>query len=503
MKILFTALYPLFNHNFISELNLIVEMIQKGYEVYIIECSGEYAHCECNYRHSRKICFCCNLVFKENTEKLYENIKILPPIYKKSKIIIPNEIFTSYKRLSNFKYENFDVGSAVLSSLCDRFKHPKPDFSQKRNEIKKMLSTACDVYSTAEYYIKKYDFSKIYIFNGRFAHARAWLRAAQQVKLPYVTIERGFDSRQVAIYENDIPHNRFQFRKKILQNYENLKSSIDMNQCEDWFKERVAGVSRNWRSFVSEQKPGFLGNVIKLNKSPVVFFLSTDYEFASIPEAFLDFPLPQQEELLDLIINKLISEGSSEHIILRVHPNSAESNNRFWEKYKRIVEIKIDVIDPESHVSSYELLQSASKVLCFGSTIGIEATYWGIPSILAGPAMYMGLDAVYEPKTVDEIINLLNITLNPKPKLNALMVSAYFLHGDYDLKYIDFVDVQNIIFKPPESFNSLNRSILFYFQKKIQVFRWMPKWKTKIFIYLQGIFLFCNRRILNSNLKKT
>jgi hypothetical protein len=498
MKILFTALYPLFNHNFVSELNLIVEKIEQGDEIYVIECASDYAYCECNQKYLKEICFKCNLVFKENTEKLLNYIKILPAIYKQKNIHIPEEVLSSYQSLSSFKHENFDAGSAVLSSLCDISKTPKPDISGRKNDIKKMLYTACDVYCTAEYYIKTHKFSKIYIFNGRFTHARAWLRAAQQAKVPYTTIERGGDSKQVSIFENDIPHNFLQYNKKIINNLEAKKEIIDFNQCEEWFKERTFGVSRNWHSFVSEQKSGLLGNLLHSNKLPIVFFLSTDYEFASIPEVFLGFPLPQQEALLQLIIDRLILEANSDHIILRVHPNSAESNNRFWDKYKSITQIKIDVIDPESPISSYELLRSASKVVTFGSTIGLEATYWGVPSILAGPAIYMGLDAVYEPNNVEEIINFLKMDLLPKPKINALKVSAYFLHGDHDLKYIDFINIQNIRFKPPEHFKSVNKSILFFLQKKIQVFRWMPKWKAKIFVYLQKALLILNKAILKT-----
>jgi hypothetical protein len=88
--------------------------------------------------------------------------------------------------------------------------------------------------------------------------------------------------------------------------------------------------------------------------------------------------------------------------------------------------------------------------------------------------------------------------LLPKPKINALKVSAYFLHGDHDLKYIDFINIQNIRFKPPEHFKSVNKSILFFLQKKIQVFRWMPKWKAKIFVYLQKALLILNKAILKT-----
>jgi hypothetical protein len=80
------------------------------------------------------------------------------------------------------------------------------------------------------------------------------------------------------------------------------------------------------------------------------------------------------------------------------------------------------VIWPHDSIDSYALLDACEKTLTFGSTIGIEATYWGKPSILAGRAFYENLDCVYRPKSHDELVALLRRDgLPPCPADSALM----------------------------------------------------------------------------------
>jgi hypothetical protein len=74
-------------------------------------------------------------------------------------------------------------------------------------------------------------------------------------------------------------------------------------------------------------------------------------------------------------------------------------------------------------------------VLTFGSTVGVEATYWGGISILAGGrSFYEHLEVSYQPKTHEDLMGLLlNPTLPPKPKENALLYGAW--EANYGIPY--------------------------------------------------------------------
>ena len=89
------------------------------------------------------------------------------------------------------------------------------------------------------------------------------------------------------------------------------------------------------------------------------------------------------------------------------------------------------IIPPESKVSSYDLMEACEKIITFGSSTGLEACYWGKPSILIGHSGYELCGAVYHIKKLEEIIPSIDGDLSPKPRMAAIKF-AYFL---LDRKY--------------------------------------------------------------------
>ena len=77
---------------------------------------------------------------------------------------------------------------------------------------------------------------------------------------------------------------------------------------------------------------------------------------------------------------------------LRVHPHMKELPS----STSQLVDIQalssrysnVCVIWPEENIDTYALIDACEKILTFGSTVGIEATYWGKPSILADYAKF-------------------------------------------------------------------------------------------------------------------
>lgn len=84
------------------------------------------------------------------------------------------------------------------------------------------------------------------------------------------------------------------------------------------------------------------------------------------------------------------------------------------------------VIPPDSEVSTYDLMRSADVVVSSGSTAGVEATFWGKPSVLAGRGMDSGTGACDEPTIVDELLALLE-----DPELGAADRDGALRNGFY------------------------------------------------------------------------
>ena len=93
------------------------------------------------------------------------------------------------------------------------------------------------------------------------------------------------------------------------------------------------------------------------------------------------------------------------------------------------------MLPPESPISSYALLDACEKVFSFGSTMGMEATYAGKPSVLLSEAYYRMLGAVYEPENPEEVKKCLLDRLHPKPFEATLPYGFYSRHRGEELRY--------------------------------------------------------------------
>ena len=81
-------------------------------------------------------------------------------------------------------------------------------------------------------------------------------------------------------------------------------------------------------------------------------------------------------------------------IYLRIHPRLQEIINASVTELYRLDSQNFYVIRPESPSSTYTLIDQCDAVLTFGSRAGIEATFWGKPSILVGTAVYESFDVI-------------------------------------------------------------------------------------------------------------
>jgi hypothetical protein len=80
--------------------------------------------------------------------------------------------------------------------------------------------------------------------------------------------------------------------------------------------------------------------------------------------------------------------------------------------------------------------------------MGIEATYWRKPSVLAGMSLYRRLGGTYRPKTHEEVLALLEeSSLSPKPIKPALKYGYYQATKGVPFKYFEPTDVFEGLFR--------------------------------------------------------
>jgi hypothetical protein len=264
---------------------------------------------------------------------------------------------------------------------------------------------------------------------------RAVLRACQARKIECRLHERGGDTNRYWIVVNRLPHEIAGSAASIEDVWRNGRSPEREALGRSFFEEKAQGIERQWTSFVADQKRELLPADWNPARRNVAVFMSSEFEFAAIGPEYNNRLYKDQNDALARIARALEGIDTPVHLNIRMHPNMKGIKNANVDWLLALRSPKATLIPPDSPVSSYALLRACEKTLVFGSTMGMEAVYWGKPSILAGPAIYHALDGTYNPDSHDELIELLLADLPAKPQEAALKYGYHELRKGIEHVY--------------------------------------------------------------------
>ena len=413
-----------------TELEIIQRHLDAGDSVVHWHCDGALMACDDNAEHRPSRCRECIAVRREGLRLLSSRIRSRPFLSltqadRREMAALP-KTFASVDELKQVRVEGFDLGWAVLSSVVSLTRHPTPDLRTLGNLPAKFVVAAYSVYRSIQHRLDRDPVDRVYAFNGRFAPCRAVLRACQSRNVPCFLHERGCDLRHYSLYENALPHDIAYFDRQVREAWAQAAQDPRRDAIADQFyAERAKGVAQAWYSFTSGQQAGLLPRDWDRTRRNIVIFSSSDDEFAAIGA---DWCLPFYTSQIDgvsRIAESMRAAGGRVHLYLRTHPNLRNIDNDSIRAFLALQSDVLTVIPPSDPVSSYTLVKEADTVVTFGSTVGIEATYWGKSSILAGTCFYRNLGATYNPASHDELIAMLQSDLPPRDRTPALMFGYY------------------------------------------------------------------------------
>ena len=441
----------MWHYHFVSELNLIESHLDAGDDVTLLSCDGCLLSCEPNPSHLLPHCARCIGIRQHGQELLSAKVRTKPLIHADfSHLKLPSEFrnITTVEDLKNCKVDDFDIGWAVFSSFVDRAGTEFPSLVENKTLVERLFLDSLRVYRTACAYLSEEKYDKVYIFNGRYAAARPWLRACASRGVTYVTHEKSSALDRIFLYENGIPHTTVGWPERMRDFWERHgNDSGVLKQAEDFFEERPKGFLTGWYSFTDKQRSDQMPTDWDPGRKNVVIYSSTSREFAGIKDLVATSLFESQIAAYSLIVKQASRRDPNLRFYLRIHPNSTEDKFRWWESFDEDTRRLLTIIPPESEISSYTLLFNSDVVVTPFSSIGIEATYWGKPSIVTDKPYYCGIDAVYEPASGDEIVELLAKDIPPKPRVNALKYSAFLRCSGFLLRQSNPLNYYTIDFK--------------------------------------------------------
>jgi hypothetical protein len=338
----------------------------------------------------------------------------------------PPHSFLNVEELQAFTWNGFDAGLGVAASLISLLRVTRPDTVAHRDTIERSLQTTIRLFASFRAFLARERPDVVYVFNGRLAHTRALFRACQHEGIRCLIHEMGSRPTHYALFDNTLPHDRDYFVRRVKAMWEERGRDPQVRRvAEQWYEERAGGVDQGWFSYVKHHDASLLPEGWDTSRPKIVVFTSSEDEFASIGPEWKNELFPRQIDGLKLLCRYVREVRPGADVVVRIHPNLATVNDPEVDKVRALASEGVIIVPPESRVSSYRLLHEADVVLSFGSTMGLEAVFWGKPSILLGPCMYAQLGGTYIPENVDELRRLLSRDLPPLDREPALMY-AYF-----------------------------------------------------------------------------
>jgi hypothetical protein len=436
MKVAIFSTHVLLASHYETELEIIEEHHQNGDEVIQLVCNSDLPSCDTNPYYQPEACYRC-VSKRENGTKLLSQVPKAISFYtyltKEDKQFVSNNLraFKSIDELKNYSIDGFDIGYAIASSLISYYRDPQPKLLD--DEIERYMVGTLAIYMATRNFLEKEKPKVVYIFNGRLAHTKAVMRACQTKGVPFRIHERGHSYTHYSVFENFTIHQIQYMQAEMLRLWNSADPGYRDEKAELFYNRRMQGEATNWHAF-NKDAENYLPENWDSSKINISIFNSSEDEVASISDEWKNPLYVNQFQGIKRITSDLLHRQDI-HFYLRIHPNLKTVKNNDIDLLLSYQSPNITIIPPESKLNSYYLVKHSDKVITFGSSVGIEAVFLGIPSILAGKCFYRGLGSTYDPQTHDELVQLVCRKLDPLNKKAAHVYGYFFSSFGIPYKY--------------------------------------------------------------------
>lgn len=493
-NILFFPINTFWPPHFETDLELIITEIDKGNNIYFLFCNKDLKICDNNLSSDKNICYKCIKIRKKAlkiiTSNTGKNINIIPlkkyieVFYKTEKYSYPQITFNNTEDLKQIVYHSFDVGFGIASSFALELDEAS-SFDEYKEKINILYYVSILFYKCIKSIIKDYSISTGYTFNGRYCFSRAFIQAFIDEEVTFYTHERGSTYKKYEIFKNAFPHNISNYTNRVNNWWNENENSFFKKVIADlFFIKRFLGEETDFKSFTKEQNIDKLPEEVYSYQKVVTIFTSSNFEFDYVNNEYTYKFYSSQLDGINQIINSLRNDKNI-GVFLREHPNQKNRKSSFRRQLKLLNAPNFHYISAESDVSTYKLLLKSSVVITFNSTMGIEATYWGIPSILCSNAIYENFNIAYKPSTHNEVINLIKSNLEPIPKEDVLKYGYYHSTFGINFKYYKPTDLAHGYFINVDLHKkSISVNVLMKFKKMVKTF--IKRFFPSLFIFLKN-----------------
>lgn len=460
-RVVYFCLEPLWCNHFVHELELIESDLDSGLEVHVVRPGSmmRFSDTDPWGDYARRLPSDLSR-FRVGMSLLRDKVRVhsldrlarSSPYFEKFELMDWPD-FPSQEALDAFRFEGHDCGNAVRSSLISHTRNTAVDPSDYRSWVENALYTSVAVYLAARSIIETRRPDRVTVFNGRMATFRGVLRACQEAEVECLVHERGATLERVSLAHNTMPHDIFWVQREILRHWD--ESDLDDEAKREigrrFYQRKRDKDLFNWTIFAASQEEQRLPRGVDGSRRIYSIFTSSEFERFALRE-FQSYLVheSQLEGILD--VARILKESAFDGTLcIRIHPNSHDEQPSLAEALRRELDGDLAVVIPaDSPVDTYALIDASEKVISFGSTVAMEAAYWGKPSVLLATSRYQNLESVYLPANRDEAVRLITDDLEAKGMGDCLKYGFYYSTFGRELRHSEVVDMNRLRFKGRE-----------------------------------------------------
>lgn len=423
-------------------LSIAQKVIDSGDELIVAGCPGARYACSFNIYGISAICAACRSIAQRGIRTIDGNFRYIEVslISKCDSLDMfsLDEVVSTKKSLKDYCFRDVDVGQAAYSSYLGLSRDLDLEGALARYSLKKLILTSIEYTDWLFSLVGESGCTRIVVYNGRHNQTRPFLRVGQLTRCRVDVMEfSGQDAGCVYPFLGDLPQNIKALEEKINANWDRNEKNYSSLVDNYYNIKKNGGIVNDIKSYVLDQNQGLIPKNFDRSVHNIVIFNSSEDEFASLGGDYDNLIYSSQSEAIERIAQSL-NGAEGIQIWLRIHPNL---KNVGWSFMQRVYGLKrkfknLEIVMPTSSVCSYALLEASNVVVSFGSTMGMEACYWGKPSVLVGRCSYENLGSTYNPKSHDELIQILvRRDILPLPKMGAFKFALFWMCGGVSIDY--------------------------------------------------------------------
>ncbi len=422
---------------------------EKGDEIYWAYCRCALSSCFMNLDGYPCDCRFCHQMYRQYQRAYGAGVHMVPVRKKDIRHHDRSFDFQNADQLEQFIYRNVKVGRSVLSLYYTTTRDlDLTRFSEFHEFARPLIVELCDLVDSVYELMAQIQPDQVIVHNGRLYENRLFFDIAKSLGVKFKAVETvGGHGEPYAkmSYPDELPHHIEKWNQLAITTWEKSTESEEEKTRigSSFFERRRKGeVVVDVKAYVNDQKKGLLPEGFDPSKRNIVLFTSSQDELVALGDDWSENRIfESQGAAIAYILNNTCGDI---HYYIRIHPNLKGINHRdHLDLYQYDKLSYVTVIPPESKVSSYDLMDACEKVVSFGSTTGLEACYWGKPSILIGHCGFEACGALYQMKRLEEVMPSIEGNLPPKPRMAAIKFAYFLLDRKFkvDKTHID-IDVE-------------------------------------------------------------